>query len=380
MNRLVTALCGLALLLASLLPSPPVAAHASSSAWLDLVANAEGAELRWDLALRDADLALDLDQDGDGQLRWGEVRLAEDALYGYAAERLLLSGADRPCTLSPAAPVQIADRLDGRYAVLRLRAVCDAAPRLLRYQALFDLDAAHRLLVRVRAADGEHSALLGPGEPELSLGGGPAPARLLAQYFREGVGHVLGGWDHLLFLAGLFLPAVLRRQDGRWLPAPSLRPVLIDALRLVTAFTLAHALTLALAALGWLSLPSRWVESAVAASVLFTGLNNLRPMVGARLVWLAAVFGLIHGTAIAGALLELGLPAEGRVLALLGFNLGVELAQLTLVAAFLPLAYLARRSAAYRWALLWPGSVLVALAGAIWLVDRAFDLGWPLPI
>ena len=119
----------------------------------------------------------------------------------------------------------------------------------------------------------------------------------------------------------------------------------------------------------------------MALSVLFAGLNNLWPMVTRRgLFALAWVFGLIHGTAIAGALLELGLPPSGRLLALLGFNLGVEAAQLLLVAIVVPLAFALRHWRGYVALVLWPGSVLIATAGLLWFINRAFALGWVLPI
>ena len=379
MSRL--AIAALALLAA--LTSGRAAAHAGSNAYLIVDATTSEVQLRWDFALRDADLALGLDADGDGNITWGETRAAEPRLRDYARQRLGLSADGGECALTDGAPLQIADRDDGSYAVLRFIARCgDSVPRrlALRYSALFEIDASHRALLSLRLAGRDHGGLLAPEHRQLEIADGDGDGRVFAPYFREGVLHVLGGWDHMLFLLGLFLPAVLRREQGRWLPAASLREAVGRSVGVVTAFTLAHALTLCLAALGVLSLPSRWVESAVAATVLFAGLNNLRPMVRERLVWVAGGFGLIHGSAIAGALMELGLPATGRVTALAGFNLGVETAQLALVALLIPLAFLVRGSVWYLRLVLWPGSMLVALAGLVWLLDRVFEFGWPLPI
>lgn len=372
-----------ALALLAALASGRAAAHAGSNAYLFVDATGAAPQLRWDLAVRDADLALGLDTDGDGSITWGETRFAEARLRDYARQRLGLAADGQECVLSDGAPLQIADRDEERYAVLRFVAHCgESVPRrlALRYEALFELDASHRALLRVRLAGRDHGGLLAPDHRQLEVGDGDEDGRVFLPYFREGVLHVLDGWDHLLFLLGLFLPAVLRREQGRWLPAASLREAIGRSTGVVTAFTLAHALTLCLAALGVFSLPSRWVESAVAATVLFAGLNNLRPVVRERLVWVAGGFGLIHGSAIAGALMELGLPASGRVTAMAGFNLGVETAQLGLVALLIPLAFLVRGSVWYLRLVLWPGSVLVALAGLVWLLDRALDLGWPLPI
>lgn len=371
------------LALVAALASGRAAAHAGSNAYLVIDATSAEVQLRWDLALRDADLALGLDADGDGLITWGETRAAEAHLRDYGRQRLQLGAGGSDCRLQDAAPLQIAEREDGSYAVLRYLAHCgNGFPQSLslHYSALFELDASHRALLRVRLAGHDQGGLMAPDRQQLEFGGDDRAGRVFRPYFREGVLHVLGGWDHLLFLLGLFLPAVLHREHGRWQPAASLREAVGRSAGVVTAFTLAHALTLCLAALGLLSLPTRWVESAVAATVLFAGLNNLRPMVRERLVWVAGGFGLVHGSAIAGALMELGLPATGRVTALAGFNLGVETAQLCLVALLIPLAYTVRRSVWYLRLVLWPGSALVALAGLVWLLDRTFALGWPLPI
>ena len=204
-----------------------------------------------------------------------------------------------------------------------------------------------------------------------------SPGRVFAQYLREGLWHVWSGLDHLLFLAGLFLPAVLWRKQGQWVAAVSLRSAVWATAGIVTAFTIAHALTLTLAAAGLINLPSRLVESLVAATVMFAGLNNLVPMVRRGLFWLAWGFGLIHGAAIAGALAELGLPATGRVWALLAFNLGVEAAQLALIAVVIPLSFALRHSGIYRYAVLIPGSIGVSLIGLAWLLQRSLQLDIP---
>ena len=151
-------------------------------------------------------------------------------------------------------------------------------------------------------------------------------------------------------------------------------PVAVDVLRIVTAFTVAHSITLSLATLGWVSLPSRLVESLIAASVVLAALNNVWPLFHGKRWWVAFGFGLIHGFGFATVLADLGLPPEALALALVGFNVGVELGQLAIVALFLPLAFWLRRSTFYRRGVLIGGSLLIALLAAVWLVERAFDL------
>jgi HupE / UreJ protein len=143
---------------------------------------------------------------------------------------------------------------------------------------------------------------------------------------------------------------------------------------IVSAFTLAHSITLSLAALGVIDLPSRPVESAIALSVLLAALNNIWPYVSRRSWIIAFAFGLVHGLGFASALKELGLPRESLALSLIGFNGGVELGQLAIVAVVVPIAFAQRRSVYYRRGVLLAGSWLIAAIAAIWLIERLFDL------
>ena len=145
-------------------------------------------------------------------------------------------------------------------------------------------------------------------------------------------------------------------------------------LRIVTAFTVAHSITLSLATLGLVTLPSRIVESSIAASVVLAALNNVYPVAHGRRWMVAFGFGLLHGFGFASVLVDLGLPQGALALALLGFNLGVECGQLAIVAAFLPLAYAVRRSWFYRRVVLLGGSLVIAVVASVWFVERAFNL------
>jgi hypothetical protein len=272
-------LIGILLLLSSGLAS----AHKASTSYLQLKVN--GAELsgHWDIALRDLDYAIGLDRNGDGQLTWGEVRGAESSIAAYALARLHADADGAACSLTSNG-LQIAEYSDGRYAVLALNGHCPQAPRALalRYELFFDLDALHRGLLNLQmgtTSKDSQSGVFAPDERELRFTATSGWLAVFGQYFRAGLYHVWTGLDHMLFLAGLFLPAVLRRKGRDWIAAPQLMPALRDTAVMVTAFTIAHACTLTLAAIGAFSPPSRWVESAVAATVLFAGLNNLTPMV-----------------------------------------------------------------------------------------------------
>ena len=137
---------------------------------------------------------------------------------------------------------------------------------------------------------------------------------------------------------------------------------------------MAHSITLSLATLGLVTLPSRWVEAAIALSVVLAALNNVWPVVHRGRWVVAFCFGLIHGFGFASVLQDLGLPREALALALVGFNVGVELGQLAIVAVFLPLAFAVRRTAFYQKGVLVGGSLLIALVAGIWLAERLFNL------
>jgi hypothetical protein len=367
--------------LAALLLQAAAWAHKPSDSYLTLRASAGSSDVavRWDIALRDLDYVLQLDRDGNGELTWGEVRQRSGDIVRYAAGRLELSSAEKSCPMESTGPLMLDKHSDGTYAVLTLTARCDSLLGNLkaRYSLLFDVDPSHRGLVQWVAPGGEAAQALvfgtESGEQKLALQA-PGAWETLRQYIVEGVWHIWIGFDHILFLLALLLPSVLVRREGGWQPINDQRGAAIEVFKVVTAFTLAHSVTLSLAALEVVTLPSRLVESVIAASVVLAALNNLRGTIERRRWVLAFVFGLIHGFGFASVLADLGLPQDALVLALVGFNVGVELGQLAIVAAFLPVAFVLRRTKFYRVGVLTGGSILVALLAGWWFIERAFDL------
>jgi hypothetical protein len=270
------------------------------------------------------------------------------------------------------------DHSDGAYAVLRFAAQCPAVPLNLGvdYRLLFDLDPTHRGLLRLDVDGESRSAVLSPEQPAQRFD----PARTsrwntFTQFVGDGMHHIWIGYDHMLFLISLLLPAVLVRRGRAWTPAPSLRSALLGVLAVVTAFTLSHSITLTLAALDVIGLPSRLVESAIALSVLLAAINNIWPLVTRRGWVLAFSFGLVHGFGFASVLNDLGLPRGALALALAGFNIGVEIGQLTVVLAVVPLIYFVRQARFYRPGVLVGGSSAIALVAGVWFVGRALGLG-----
>ena len=373
MRRLVVAL-GLAL--AGLAPAQ---AHKPSDSYLAISVSDDKVTGQWDIALRDLDFAIGLDGDGNGAITWGEVRAKHAEIAAYALARLAIRSDGAACSIEPGAQ-QIDDHTDGAYTVLPLAIRCAKTPERLAiaidYNLFADLDPQHRGLLKLQALGQTRTAVLGPQAPTQSfeLKAVSRWAQFVA-YAREGVWHIWIGFDHILFLLSLLLPAVLLwrgRQGQQWQPAETFRQAFVDVFKIVTAFTLAHSITLSLATLGFVSLPSRWVESAIAASVVLAALNNVWPLLHRRRWMVAFGFGLIHGFGFASVLVDLGLPREALALALVGFNLGVEVGQLAIVAVFLPLAFALRRTVFYRRAVMVGGSLLIAALAGVWLIERVF--------
>ncbi|MCI0353523.1 MAG: HupE/UreJ family protein, partial [Acidobacteria bacterium] len=260
-----------------ILYSSTVLAHKPSDSYLTLAIHQATVQGQWDIALRDLDYAIGVDTNGDGAITWGELRARHAAIAAYALAHLQIATEEGSC------PSGIEEHLvdhhtDGAYAVLRFKALCPSPVQhlIVHYRLLFDLDPQHRGLLHIEHEDQTHTAILSPDHPRQRIELATAtPWKTFLAYGWEGIWHILTGYDHILFLLSLLLPAVLQRQARRWEAVASFRPALLEVIKIVTAFTLAHSMTLSLAALGVISLPARWVESAIAASVILAALNNL---------------------------------------------------------------------------------------------------------
>jgi HupE / UreJ protein len=198
-----------------------------------------------------------------------------------------------------------------------------------------------------------------------------------AAMFRLGARHIAEGTDHLLFLLALILPAPLVASGGRWGGYAGAKTALRRIVKVVTAFTVGHSITLVLGALGWARLPSSVVESAIALSILVSAVHALVPIFRGREVYIAGGFGLVHGLALAATLTDFDFDALTLVSSVLGFNLGIEVFQLVVILAAMPWLVLLARSRVYS-PLRITGAALTGIAATAWLAERA--LGWDNPV
>ncbi len=280
--------------------------------------------LRLDLALADLQQAFGLDRNADGELTWGELRSQAPEVQDYVRRHLTLRvGSDEAaaaCSL-PAPDVLIDEHADGPYAVFVYTVDCLRADARIEvdYRLLYEVDPAHRALLRV-SVDGQPvaSSVLSENSPRAEwTAGREGFFDGFASWIAQGIWHIWTGLDHILFLATLLLAA----------------GTVMQVVRIVSAFTVSHSVTLVCGALGYLRLDSRWVEAAIALTVLFGAINLVVPVVRRRLWLLALVFGLVHGLGFASVLAGLQLQVAHLVRDLVGFNLGVEIGQLAIVVA-----------------------------------------------
>jgi hypothetical protein len=361
-------------------------AHKSSDSYLQIDAADKGLTVRWDIALRDLDAALDLDADEDGKLTWGEVKAAWPRIQTYALGRLAIEG----CALRPTGQA-LERRNDGAYAVLTLASDCalGAAP-VITYSLFREVDPTHRGIAKVqRAGQAVALSMLDPTN-EAAAGGAPTPTAAAAAktdtasaadaptgawgFLREGIRHILTGYDHVLFLLCLLLPSVMRRTPQGWKAVDKLSQAVWPVVGIVSAFTVAHSITLALAAMRLVSLSPAFIEPAIAVTIILAALDNVWPIFPVRRVVVTFFFGLIHGFGFAGVLAELNLPTAQFAWALLQFNLGLELGQLMIVVSVTAVLFLLRPWPRYRVWVIRGGSMAAMLVGVLWLIERTANV------
>ena len=263
---------------------------------------------------------------------------------------------------------------DGNFVVVEWPVRCASTIEGLRldFTRFFAVDQRHEAILTVHApGESGKPEIVREASPIVVVHAGESPSMLA--WIRYGMDHIYSGPDHISFVLALLLVIVLVRTGDGW-TTRSPQAALRSTATVITAFTIAHSLSLIASSLGWVGLPSQLVESLIAVSIIYTAVEDIvRPDVRWRFV-LTFGFGLVHGLGFASRLKEL-LPETHIIAPLLGFNLGVELGQLTIVLVALPLFWLASRelgAARYRRVVMPALALVISLFGAIWLIERVF--------
>jgi len=348
-------------------------AHSLNDSYLDLVIDGTKLTGTLQLAFTDLEVAVGLDSDGDSQVSWGETKRGWDAIRRFVLNHVEIDRADRRCALE-VQDYGVAQLGYAPYLAMSFIGTCeaDSGDFKLGYSPMFDLDNSHRGFVAVTFDKVSSTYVLNPNSTALTLdAAGNSFAGTLLNFIGEGVWHIWIGIDHILFLIAMLLGVVLYKRNNaadhksRWLDLG------IEVLRLVTAFTVAHSITLVLASLELVSLPSRLVEASIALSVVVSGVNIIYPLFGRRHWQFAFLFGLIHGFGFANVLADLNLSTEQFLISLLGFNIGVELGQLLIVVLSVPvLVLIASQHYVRRFGATLSG-LLIANIGLFWFIERS---------
>lgn len=364
------------LLLIVCVAATPAWAHKPSDSYLKIKQEDAQLSVQWDIAIKDLEHLIGLDSDQNGEITWGELKEKRSGIFAHALSRLKLLRGNEEIELR-IVDLRVSQHSDGGYAALMLQADSpqDAGDFGVEYDLLFDVDPTHRGLVLFSDGTSTSTHVLAPDSRTVNLSDQQSGLwHAFVDYTREGVWHIWIGFDHILFLLSLLLPAVLVQKEKSWRPVEDFRAACMAVLKIVTVFTVAHSITLWLAVMEYVTLPSQMVEATIAISIVVTALNNLYPVLPLSGWAIAFMFGLVHGFGFANVLLDLGLSNVAMAVALLGFNVGVELGQIAIVLVFFPIVYLLRGTWIYKWLFLRGGSLLIALLAGVWTYERLFNV------
>lgn len=376
------------LLLSFLLVQPSeVNAHELSSGYLTLSAS-ENNTFNGELLLKPDDIGqvAGLDTNGNGALTWGEIHQNQPLLESYITEVLSIKVDDSPCKISLSMP-NIRSVSGDSYLVSPIQVTCDSVGTLgIHYDGIFEHSPTHKLLVNVNLAGQSGSRSLNSSQSSTestsvtsvldldnrSVTYDAVTTSLTALFISlvyEGVWHIFIGIDHILFLVATLLTVNLARAQKQWQKEPSASRILKHTVILVSAFTLAHSITLTATALNFIALDSRLVELGIAISVLLTALNNIYPLI-VRLGIITFAFGLLHGMGFASVFADLNAQSSNLVLSVAAFNIGVEVGQLAIVAVLLPLLLWLRHYTFYAKTLMPLLSSVIAIIAINWTIQR----------
>jgi len=364
-------------------------AHRQNESYVYLNITETGLGGRIEIRLSDLGQLIPLDKDADGIVTQEEFTAGQSEVYAFFEPRLVFgaNGQKYPITITSHEFLEVGF---GTFAEIHFStAIQSKLPDAIsvEYNSYFEnLAPGHRVLLLIESNtkiglnrnESSHSLIFSSGldKQTLSLIGAPW-YKIFWTFLKHGVVHILIGYDHVAFLLTLLLSSVLVVNARRFAPVPRFRDALINVLKIATLFTIAHSITLSLAAIGWLNVPERLIESLIALSIIIVAFANLFAF-KKRWVWVAVfTLGLVHGFGFASVLAPLGIASSSIVWSLLAFNVGVEIGQGAIIAVCFPVLFLLRGSSFYIPVILRGGSVILLLIAVLWFVERAFQFDLP---
>jgi len=374
MSLRYTQLLSLVTLITTLLLPVLSLAHSLNDSYLNLQVSEERIEGSLQLAIDDLEIALGLDSNGDQQITWGEVLTQQAAINRYIQQHLTIQRSANTCVVNNG-DFLVTNLAGGTFLYIPLAISCSSefGGLAIEYGLFTDVDQSHRGITAVTLDGQVFNQVFASNRTEMFIeAGAVAWQRNLVEFIYEGIWHIWIGIDHVLFIVAMLLGVVLhrRRSDDSSSEINTWTTLGLEVLKLVTAFTVAHSITLVIATLQWVALSPRLVESAIALTVVLSGINIVYPLFHKRHWQVAFGFGLIHGFGFANVLGDLNMSSAQFFTGLLGFNIGVEIGQLAIVICAAPLLMLLTKQ---YWTRRY-GSVLAGLViaqiGVVWFIDR----------
>lgn len=337
------------------LAAAPAAAHPLSVSYSRFQLEASGLSATVRLPMDDVDLLLQLDKDLDETVSPAEIEGARPAISAYVLPRVAVRVARLPVPLAVSEMGTWRDATGFPFLEVRLRGETPSTPGSVEIgvKVLTDLYSDHRNLSELSVGAERHQFVFQGGNTWRVPSARSGPWSTIREFTVLGIEHILTGYDHIAFLVGLLIV-------GR-----GLRSLVL----VVTSFTVAHSITLALAALGLVEPAGKVIEAGIAVSIAYVGAENLVAREVRRRWILTFLFGLVHGFGFAGILREMELERAGLVASLLAFNLGVEVGQVAIVALLWPVLRVAQRSR-HRDAVVKGVSAVIVLLGLYWFFER----------
>jgi len=366
------------------------AAHKLDQSYVFFQVNEDKLTGRFEVILEDANKIVPMDTDGDGKITREEFLPKASEVFESLEKGLTLKSGGKTLSIvstgfdTLGAGIVVDRKLFGQlsFDIEGLDTVPEAIE--MDYVYLYDgVDPTHTGYAiieenfRTGISENEQfiSLIFGPGKgaQELSLMG-QSWFTVLYDFVIHGVWHIWIGYDHILFLVSLLISSVMLLKAGQWFPRETFGSAFWSVLKIITLFTLAHSVTLSLAALGLVRIPAPLIEFVIAVSIAVMALDNIFPIFHKRAWIILFGFGLIHGFGFANVLAPLGVDPQHTAVTLAAFNIGVEIGQAVIVAILFPILYLIRKQAFYQPVVMKIGSLILIAVALFWAFERAPDM------
>lgn len=342
---------------------------------------------RIEATFKDLDKEIGLDTDGNGTVEDAEFSAQQDRVYEFLTKRLVIRDGNTFVPIERG-PIESFDAGIANFALIgfELPSITSVPETIsMTFEPLSGAGPGQLAMAIIESntrvgleGNEAYVSLTFDGSKELktlSLVGEPW-SRVIVQFIEHGIWHIWLGFDHVIFLMTLLLPAAMAAVGSRWAPLDDFGAGLWNVAKIVTVFTISHSITLTLAAFGIMQLPVGFVEAVIALSIIAVAIMNLFPQVHKHMLWIVFGFGLFHGFGFANVLAPLALDPTRRVAGIASFNIGVEIGQLAIVLIAFPVIWMMRRWSLYPPLAFRLGTAAIVLLASIWLAERTTDFNW----